>query len=89
MSPENLNPCEREQYVRVVDFAETGCWCCTATRALLVGVWFGVSLGLYLGGSRHAGLIFLLAGGAVVVVALKVARKVWASSYAKDEGEAK
>lgn len=88
MDYEKLNPCSYERLVRLVAWAETGCWCCTSLRALLVGLWIGVTVGLSFGSKPWgAAMWFFILGGAVVYVALRVARRIWAESYKVEENQ--
>lgn len=87
MNYEKLNPCNAPWYVRAVQWAETGCWCCTAMRALLVGVCAGVVAGLLSAGAWKAALIVGAIMAPLVVTALAVARSVWQESYTKDTEE--
>lgn len=84
MDYEKLNPCGREWYVRLVQWAETGCWCCTATRAIAVALPAGIVLGLLLAGAWRAALVLGVLGLPVIAGALALARRVWKDSYAKE-----
>lgn len=85
MDYEKINPCAAEWYASAMRWAETGCWCCTATRAMLVGAWIGSGFTLSLSGHGFASLVMLIAGAPVVAALLMIARRVWAESYKPDE----
>lgn len=85
MDYEKINPCAADWYVRAMEWAETGCWCCTATRAMLVGLWIGSGLTLSLSGHGFASFMALIGGAPVVVALLIIARRIWAESYKPDE----
>lgn len=89
MDYEKLNPCARQWYVWLSQWAETGCWCCTTTRALLVGLCAGAVVGLAAGGAWKAALIAGAIMAPLIVALLAVARHVWRESYAKDTEEPK
>lgn len=85
MDYEKLNPCSYEPVVSLLTWAETGCWCCTSLRALLVGVHLGVVFGLAAAGAWKVAIIAALFGAPVVIVLLYVAREIWHESYSDDE----
>jgi len=81
-----LNPCEYEIYVKAMAWAETECWCCTATRALLVAFLLGVSAGLTLAGSFVVAIWFFIITAPLAVAALFIARRIWKDSYKSEDG---
>lgn len=81
-----INPCEYERYARTIAWAETDCWCCTATRAALVALVLGVAIGLVCAGSFRAAAWFLVIAAPLTVAALIIARKIWKDAYTEDGG---
>lgn len=88
MDYERINPCAAPLFVRIVGWAETGCWCCTSVRSLLVGVCAGIVVGLAVAGKLAAALITGAIMAPLVITVLAVARSIWQESYAKDAEEA-
>ena len=86
MNLTKLNPCENETYARIMAWAETQCWCCTATRALLVALVIGFSLGLVASGKFVAAAFFIIIAAPLTVAALIIARRVWKDSYTSEDG---
>lgn len=87
MDYEKLNPCQYPKAVRLLEWAETQCWCCTSLRSLLVGLWVGITIGaLGWGGAIHGALAWVV-GGMIVGPALFVARRIWKDSYESAESE--
>jgi ABC-type iron transport system FetAB permease component len=84
LNMKRLNPCEYENYVRIMAWAETECWCCTATRALLVAFVLGFFLGLVCSGKFAAAAFFIVIAGPLTVAALVIARRVWKDSYTSE-----
>lgn len=82
MDYDDTNPCSHELFVRVLRWAETTCWCCTAIRSGLVFGVLGVVIGLLLGGRPVAALLTFIFAAPLVVAMLHVARKIW-----KDDSE--
>jgi hypothetical protein len=89
MNYERFNPCGTRLWADLLAWAETGCWCCTATRALLVGGWLGSLVTVLLMQRWWLAVLVLLAGAPIVTVLLYVAREIWAESYAPDEEQPK
>lgn len=85
MDYKNLNPCEYEIYARAMAWAETGCWCCTATRAALVALVVGIFAGLTFAGAFKAAAWFAVVSAPLTVAALVTARSVWKDSYEDEE----
>lgn len=87
MDYERFNPCGAEPFVRLLTWAETGCWCCSAVRALVVGLHIGSVFGLAAAGSWRGAVLFAVIGAPVVAGVLIAARRIWAESYKKEESE--
>lgn len=85
MDYEKINPCSAEWYAKAMAWAETGCWCCTATRSMFVGLWLGAVIALALCGHSFASFVTLVVGAPVEVAVLMIARRIWAESYRADE----
>jgi hypothetical protein len=86
MNLTKLNPCEYETYAQIMSWAETGCWCCTATRALLVAFVIGFFFGLVVAGKWVAAAFFFIFAAPATVAALIIARRVWKDSYTSEDG---
>jgi hypothetical protein len=87
MDYEKLNPCQYERAVRLLDWAETGCWCCTSLRALLVGLWVGMTIGTLIAGKVALAAVVWIVGAIIVCPALIIARRIWKDSYESAESE--
>jgi hypothetical protein len=86
MDLEKLNPCESEAYAKAMAWAETECWCCTATRAMLVAFVAGIAIGLFAAGEFVASAIFIVCAAPAVWGALVMARRIWKDAYKQTEG---
>lgn len=63
-----LNPCEQPWYAKAMAWAETDCWCCSATRGVLAGA----GVGLLLDALLNFKTAFLLGTLCLVVVAAAI-----------------
>jgi hypothetical protein len=85
MDYERFNPCAAERIVRLLKWAETGCWCCSAVRGLLVGLLVGAEVALLVSGAFAGAVTLACVGTPGLVIFLWAARKMWAESYKVDE----
>lgn len=85
MDYEKLNPCGYPRVVRFFEWAETGCWCCTSLRALLVGILIGFVGAFAVFGAWKVAILAALVGTPIVMVLLYVAREIWQESYSDDQ----
>ncbi len=85
---DRFNPCSYEFYARVMSWAETDCWCCTATRAMLVGALVGALVALLLAGALIPAITIAVIGIPLVMFLLWLARKLWTEeSPDEDSGD--
>ncbi len=63
-----LNPCEQAWYARAMAWAETDCWCCSATRGALAGI----GVGLWLDALLNFKAAFVLGALCLIVVAAAI-----------------
>lgn len=86
MDLKQTNPCEYETYVKLMSWAETDCWCCTATRSGMMALILGFGLGLLVSGHVGLAVLWTFVAGALGIAGLVWARKNWTD---EDEGEGK
>lgn len=84
MDYEKLNPCGYPRIARLLEWAETGCWCCTSLRALLVGILIGFVAAFAVFGAWKVAIFVAILGTPIVWIALWVAREIWHESYEAD-----
>ena len=82
---ERTNPCAIEWYARAMAWAETDCWCCSATRGLIVGVLIGAVIALSALARIGLAAAVLVIGAPIVVVALVLARYLWTEEPAGED----
>lgn len=81
MNLKKTNPCEYPALVKLLQWGETDCWCCTTIRGIVAAAPISFAVGLVAGGKIGIGVIVGILGLAASIAFLRFARAAW------DDGE--